>query len=127
MVQMSPENMECVLVLRGRKRVVAGGVHTEARNGVATLQHFLNDFQRPTSQITETKTTLTPGMAVRKNCLQYSIVDIITCFKALMSRFLALRSSRMFNFQMKCNDGKSGGFVKTWEGCISRPGVHVYF
>lgn len=46
-----------------------GGVsQTEARNGVSPLQHFLNDFQRPNSQITETKTTLTPGMAIRKTC-----------------------------------------------------------
>lgn len=29
------------------------------------------------------------------------------CFKSLMSRFLAVHSSMMFNFQMKCNDGKS--------------------
>lgn len=49
------------------------------------------------------------------------------CFKSLMSRFLAVCSGRMFNFQMKCNDGKSGGFVKIWGGCISRSEVNVYF
>lgn len=49
------------------------------------------------------------------------------CFKSLMSKFRAVRSSRMFDFQIKCNDRKSGSFMKTWEGYISRPEVHVYF
>lgn len=40
----------------GRGWLQRGG-QTEARNGVEPLQRFLNDFQRPTSQITETKTT----------------------------------------------------------------------
>lgn len=44
------------------------GGRKEVRNGAAPLQRFLNDFQRPTSQITETKTTLTPGRAIRKTC-----------------------------------------------------------
>lgn len=63
--QMSTEDMECVRVLRGRKRVVVEG-GAEARNEVAPLQRFLNNFQRPTSQLTETKTTLTSGRAIRK-------------------------------------------------------------
>lgn len=45
----SPEDMESVLLLRGRKRVVAERGQTEARNEVAPLQCFLNNFQRPTS------------------------------------------------------------------------------
>lgn len=76
---MSPENMKCVLVLRGRKRVVVEWGQTEARNEIVPLQYFLEDFPRPTSQITETKTTLTPGRAIRKTCLQYSSADIISC------------------------------------------------
>lgn len=44
-----------------------------------------------------------------------------------MSRFLTVHSSRMFNFQMKCNDGMSGGFVKTQERFRSRPEVFAYF
>lgn len=68
---MTPGDMECVLVLRGRKTVAAEGKRggglgqTEARNRVAPLQSFLNSFQRLTSQISETKTTLTAGMAIR--------------------------------------------------------------
>lgn len=76
---MSPEKKRCVLVLRGRKRVVADGRQTEARNEVAPLEHFLNDLQRPSFQITETETTLTPGRAIKKTCLQYSSADIISC------------------------------------------------
>lgn len=55
------------------------GGQTEARNGIAPLQRFLNYFQRPTTQITETKTTLTSGRAIRRTCLQYSSADIISC------------------------------------------------
>lgn len=76
---MSPEDLESVLLLRGRKRVVAERGQTEARNEVAPLQCFLNNFQRPTSQITEIKTTLTLGRAIRKTCVQYSSADIISC------------------------------------------------
>lgn len=58
MAEMSPEDVKCVLALRGRKRAgVAEWGQTEARNEVVPLQRFLYDFQRPTSQITETKTT----------------------------------------------------------------------
>jgi len=50
-----------------------------AMNEVATLQRFLKDFQRPTSEGPKTKTTSTPGRAIRKTCLQYYSADIISC------------------------------------------------
>lgn len=61
--------MECVLVLRGRNSGSIGGGglrQTEAKNGVVALQRLLYTFQRPASQISETKTCLTPGRAITK-------------------------------------------------------------
>lgn len=46
----SPEDMKCILLLRGRKKVVAGmeGVGGQ-RNGVSGLHCFFNSFQPPES------------------------------------------------------------------------------
>lgn len=74
---MSTEDKRCSCATWQETSVNRGG-QTEARNRVAPFEHFLSNFQRQTSQITETKITLTPRRPIRKPLLQHSSEGVIS-------------------------------------------------